>query len=88
MKLCIVYYLTTLTVYCTTLKSCRRAILKYFRSVDPLTILYTLENPLPLQHVYICLHINIKHRSKANISLAPVIPKFAFVKGRATCKEI
>jgi hypothetical protein len=27
--------------------------------VDPLTILYTLEGPLPLQHVYTCLHINI-----------------------------
>jgi hypothetical protein len=26
-------------------------VLKYFGSVDPLTILYTLEDPLPLQHV-------------------------------------
>jgi hypothetical protein len=43
--------------------------------MDPLTILYTLVGPLPLQHVYTCLHINIKHRSTANISLAPVIPE-------------
>jgi hypothetical protein len=62
-------------------------VLKYFGSVDPLAILYTLEDPIPLQHVYTCLHINIKHRSKTNISLAPVIPKFPFVKGRATYKE-
>jgi hypothetical protein len=34
-------------------------VLKYIGSVDPLTILYTLEDPLPLQHVYTCLYINI-----------------------------
>jgi hypothetical protein len=65
----------------------KAAVLKYSESVDPLTILYTLEDPLPLQHVYTCLHINIKHRSKANISLAPAIPKFPSVKGRTTYKE-
>jgi hypothetical protein len=38
--------------------SSRSVVLKYFGSVDPLKILYTLENPLPLHNVYILVCIS------------------------------